>query len=586
MRRLIVSVLLALACATLIGAAAPVAGALSRDAQVKQNVRLLKTYIDGYAAGRSYVFPAASVVKKGGGLTAPVWPVNPWTGKPMAPGSGRGAFTYTPGTGGTSYTLAGHLSSGGFTLTGGTPNWLTEERSAAAASLSDAHAATAFAQAEAAAAEADATAAGQARDEAIQQRDAAVQQREAAEAQLTSTQAELTSTQTELAATKGSLDEKTAQLATTAAQLTTTEAQLTTTAAQLTATQGQLTSAQADLASSQTALAAKTAELTTAKADLATSQAALSTAQTSLTTARNSMTELGARVIKGYVEQWGMLYNATSPASGDVGKTGAVGAMFSFWPDNPFTGQPMAADSATGDFTYTQGADGTSYLLSAHKSATSVSLDGTVPQQLKNALDNVRSQATDENIRVIQAAIDRYAMDYNDTFPAAGQVSAAWLAAYVDLWPKNPWTNVAMIDGSGQGNYTYSRTQNGYTLTSHLKGGLNGDTVDNYYADHYLGVRDHLKNVYCQAAVQVLKEYVEEWKAANSGALPTVDQLTKTGAIGSVHAWWPVDPWYGSPMTNDDVKGDFQYTPVEDGSYALTVRQQPDAYYLQYYPAH
>ena len=110
-RRLVPSVLLALACALVIGAAAPVAGALTRDAQTRQNVRLLKAYIDGYAAARSFVFPAASVVKKGG-LPAPIWPTNPWTGKPMAPGTGRGAYTYTVDSARVEYSLTGWLRVG------------------------------------------------------------------------------------------------------------------------------------------------------------------------------------------------------------------------------------------------------------------------------------------------------------------------------------------------------------------------------------------------------------------------------------------------------------------------------------------
>ena len=367
-------------------------------------------------------------------------------------------------------------------------------------------------------------------------------------------------------------------------------AELATAQTTLDAKKAELATAQAQLAGSQTALATAQAELATtqahlaeARADVATAQAALSTAQSDVATARDRAAELGARVIRGYVEQWGMLYNATSPAAADVGKTGAVGAMFSFWPDNPFTGQPMTSGGGPGNYAYGQSADGTSYTMSAHLTAASVSLDGAVPQQLRTALDNVRSQAADENIRVIQAAIDRWAMDNNGLFPAKGQVSWASLGAYVDLWPRNPWTNVAMVDAPTQGDFTYVQTQNGYTLTSHLKGGVAGDTVDNYYADHVLGVRDHLKNVYCQAAVQVIKDYIEAWKAANGGTPPTADQLTKTGAVGLVHAWWPVNPWYGSPMTNEDVKGAFQYTPGVGGAYTLTVRQQPDTYYAQYY---
>ena len=134
-RRLVPTVLLALACLARARRAAPVAGALTRDAQTRQNVKLLKTYIDAYAGEHGFVYPAAAVVRKGGGLTAPVWPVNPWTGAAMAPGKARGTYTYTVSAKGDGYTLTGHLSSGSYTVTGGTPGWLADERARAAADL-------------------------------------------------------------------------------------------------------------------------------------------------------------------------------------------------------------------------------------------------------------------------------------------------------------------------------------------------------------------------------------------------------------------------------------------------------------------
>ena len=240
---------------------------------------------------------------------------------------------------------------------------------------------------------------------------------------------------------------------------------------------------------------------------------------------RDAQLKQNVRLLQVYVERSAARTSFTYPAASIVKKGGGLRAPV--WPANPWTGRPMAPGAARGAYTYTLAAGGASY--------------------------------------------------------AKGQVSWASLGAYVDLWPRNPWTNVAMVDAPTQGDFTYVQTQNGYTLTSHLKGGVAGDTVDNYYADHVLGVRDHLKNVYCQAAVQVIKDYIEAWKAANGGTPPTADQLTKTGAVGLVHAWWPVNPWYGSPMTNEDVKGAFQYTPGVGGAYTLTVRQQPDTYYAQYY---
>ncbi len=102
------------------------------DQQVEAGILLLQGYINTQGANNGFVFPAKAIVKKGGGLVAPIWPANPWTGKIMAPGTGRGIFTYTlTSAAGTAYKLVGHLSKGSFTVKGGTPKWLTAERTQA-----------------------------------------------------------------------------------------------------------------------------------------------------------------------------------------------------------------------------------------------------------------------------------------------------------------------------------------------------------------------------------------------------------------------------------------------------------------------
>jgi len=435
-RRLVPAILLTLACATLVGAAAPGASALTRDARMKQNLRLLQVYIERSAAARSFVYPAAATVRKGGGLTAPVWPVNPWTGAAMAPGRTRGTYTYKVGAGADGYTLVGRLSAGSFTLSGGTPAWLEKER----------------------------------------------------------------------------------------------------------------------LASGD------------------------------VTAARDQSAELGARVIKGYIELWGMLSNGTAPAAGEVSRTGGVGQMFAYWPANPFTGQPMAPGTDPGEFTYAAGVGG-AYSLSARPAqASPVDLNGTIPQQLKNALTAARDAATNANIHAIQQGVDLYARDNNDVFPP--DASPATLGAYVDPWPANPWTGAPMSTSSPyQGDCTYSlQSPLGYTITAYLAGGVQGDVVDDWAFGRWLGIRDGLKNVCVQGHGQVLREYIEEWKAAHAGTPPSVEQMTRTGAVGALHAWWPVNPWSAaSPMANGGATGDFQYTPGVGGTYTLTVRQQITDYFTQEY---
>ena len=171
-------------------------------------------------------------------------------------------------------------------------------------------------------------------------------------------------------------------------------------------------SALAQLATAQGQLSSTQSQLTSAQTELATAQGALATAQAGLVTARDQAAELGARVVKGYVEQWGMLYNATAPAANQVATTGSVGSLFAYWPVNPFTGQPMA-DSARRRAT-SRTCSTRRYLLrhDAHTASTDVSLDGTVPPQLKNALDSAaRPRPTHASRADSSDGLDRYALD-------------------------------------------------------------------------------------------------------------------------------------------------------------------------------
>lgn len=99
------------------------------DQQVQAQLLLLQGYINTTALNNGFAFPAAKTVRQGGGLNAPIWPSNPWTGKVMAPGSTRGTYTYTLKADG-SYTLIGHLSVGSYKLSGGPPKWFKIERDA------------------------------------------------------------------------------------------------------------------------------------------------------------------------------------------------------------------------------------------------------------------------------------------------------------------------------------------------------------------------------------------------------------------------------------------------------------------------
>jgi hypothetical protein len=109
------TILTVVACVLLVAAAQPSAARAADSGRVyllRERLHLLMGYIERYANERYSYYPRAGMVRRGGGLSAPLWPRNPWTGGPMAPGSGAGSYTYTVTTRMLSCTLVGHHPGG------------------------------------------------------------------------------------------------------------------------------------------------------------------------------------------------------------------------------------------------------------------------------------------------------------------------------------------------------------------------------------------------------------------------------------------------------------------------------------------
>lgn len=71
--------------------------------------------------------------------------------------------------------------------------------------------------------------------------------------------------------------------------------------------------------------------------------------------------------------------------------------------------------------------------------------------------DRAKEAAVKEGIHSIQVGLQTYAVDNKETFPPS--VTSSVLSAYVDRWPRNPWTKAAMVNSTTvQGNYSYTRT--------------------------------------------------------------------------------------------------------------------------------
>jgi type IV pilus assembly protein PilA len=94
-----------------------------------------------------------------------------------------------------------------------------------------------------------------------------------------------------------------------------------------------------------------------------------------------------------------------------------------------------------------------------------------------NQRDKAKDATVKGGVHNIEVGIASYAVDHGDTYPAAvadktGLVDAGG-SSYVDNWPANPWTGADMVDGMGQGDYTYAQTGGGtgFTLAGHMSDG-------------------------------------------------------------------------------------------------------------------
>jgi hypothetical protein len=290
------------------------------------------------------------------------------------------------------------------------------------------------------------------------------------------------------------------------------------------------------------------------------------------TNSKDAITQRNVRVLQGYVDQWSLMNDGALPSADALSATGLVGLAHDYWPANPWTNAAMASGPQAGDFTYTP-ATGDDYTIVGHLSDGGEYTVTTTAPSLRIFLDTMRDRVVKLSVDKLVAGIELYALDNNDVLPAS--VSLATLGSYVDDWPVNPWTNAYVADSMNFGDYTYQIPGIGdaCSISGHLSDGSDYTVSREWYAIPATRVRESLKNYCARYGVQVLKDYVDEWKAAN-GSLPTADQLSATADVGSAHTWWPVNPWTNQPMQSGDSGGGYyQYVDNGDGTFTLSVGQ-------------
>jgi hypothetical protein len=81
--------------------------------------------------------------------------------------------------------------------------------------------------------------------------------------------------------------------------------------------------------------------------------------------AKDVMVRAGAETIHAGIESYALSHGGRYPPEGEVNAMGLAG-FISVWPDNPYTGGPMADGGGDGNFRYDLSPDGGAYRLTAY----------------------------------------------------------------------------------------------------------------------------------------------------------------------------------------------------------------------------
>jgi hypothetical protein len=233
----------------------------------------------------------------------------------------------------------------------------------------------------------------------------------------------------------------------------------------------------------------------------------------------------------------------------------------------------MTAGPEAGQFTYAPSADG-SYVLTGHMSDGDVTVSRPPADWAAH-----RDRLTIEGVTAIGHGIEMWAFDNGGVYPPAGEIEPGGsVGMFVDPWPRNPYTDAFMAVSADRGDLTYTVAPDGssYTLLAQLAGGQTHDVgqwTESLW-ERFSRVRVSLKNLCAQGYAQVLKGYVDTWALTHGGTLPTVAEMSATGAVGQTQTWWPTNPWTLTPMSPGTSTGEFAYTPGAGGAFTLVLYQQ------------
>ena len=94
--------------------------------------------------------------------------------------------------------------------------------------------------------------------------------------------------------------------------------------------------------------------------------------------------------------------------------------------------------------------------------------------------ERAKDSAAKGGLHTLEIGIASYAVDHDDVYPLAAEVTEGLLAdttgsPYIDDWPPNPWSGAPMAQSTDEGDFTYERlgipAGSHFRLTGHLSNG-------------------------------------------------------------------------------------------------------------------
>jgi len=274
--------------------------------------------------------------------------------------------------------------------------------------------------------------------------------------------------------------------------------------------------------------------------------------------------------VRGLIDRQGAAHFFEYPSRREVRQGGGLS---SWWPADPWTGDPLSPGTSRGQYWYMVTRDRRRYSLTGFLGGgRTIVVSGGMPRDIMLAYDH----RSEEGINLIDQYIEDYAAAHHGLYPLPADVAAdgsVGLDPVRRYWPSNPWDHGMMAQRSDPGSFAYSVAPDRLSYTLRLHRSLKSDYVlgGTHVTSPWQALLTDLEDRILRRGARVLAGYVDQWARQHDGALPRVSELAPFAAVGAVHPDWPHDPDGGAVMRPGTTPGDYTYAPGPGGAYKLTV---------------